>query len=313
DFFILCSSISVVTAPLGQAAYCAANAFMDHFAYYRTLKRREFTVSINWDDWREVGMAAEAVRKLSPPRDGSGYGDTSGLLANDPLKDAISPREGIEIFRRVLGGNGWPQVVVSTTDLQLRLERDRRPGNKDPNREAGARETGGSTPKHARPELSTEYAAPGTGIEKRLAPIWENLLGIGQVGIYDDFFELGGDSLKAVNFSTHIHKELNTEVPISEFFNRPNIKELAQYIEENSGTSQFYAIQPVEKKEYYPLSPAQRRLYILNRLEEANVAYNLSGVGVLRLEPGIERMEKALWKLLQKHESLRTSFHIIYG
>jgi polyketide synthase PksJ len=245
---------------------------------------------------------------------GSGYGDTSRLLANDPLKDAISPQEGIEIFRRVLGSNGWPQVVVSTTDLRLRVKKTRRPGKKESQSEAEARKTGGSTPKQARPELSTEYVAPRTEIERRLAPIWENLLGIQQVGIYDDFFELGGDSLKAVNFGAHIHKELNTEVPISEFFNRPNIKELAEYIQENSEIKQFYAIQPVEQKEYYPLSSAQERLFVLSQLEENNTAYNLPDMIVMDApQLDVEKMEKVFLKQIRRHESLRTSFEMIHG
>jgi len=243
----------------------------------------------------------------------SGYGETPGVLANDPLIDAISPQEGIEVFRRVLASKGWPQLAVSTIDLlaRLRRERERIKGRSD--KKAGIPEVSRSNRKHARPELSTEYIAPQTEVEKKLAPIWEDLLGLEQVGIYDDFFELGGDSLKAVNFTNRIHKELNIEISISEFFAHLNIKELAGYIEKDNETSQFFAISPVEKKEYYPLSSIQQRLYILKQLEEENVAYNLPNVAILEFQPDIEKMKRAFFNLIQRHESLRTSFAIIQG
>ncbi|MGD2088417.1 MAG: amino acid adenylation domain-containing protein [Candidatus Aminicenantes bacterium] len=239
--------------------------------------------------------------------------DTSRSLVNDPLRDAISPQEGIEVFHRVLASHGWPQLIVSTVDLKERLNRDWERVKGRAVKHAKAWKTGRSTIKHARPELSTEYTPPQNEIERELVPIWQELLGLEQVGIHDDFFELGGDSLKAVNFSNRIYKELDTEVPISEFFNRPTIEKLAEYIGQYGKVSVFSRIQPAEKKEYYPLSPAQRRLYILNRLEEVNVAYNLSGVSVMIFKPDIERMEKIIWQLLQRHESLRTSFPVIHG
>jgi amino acid adenylation domain-containing protein len=243
----------------------------------------------------------------------SGSGDTSRSLVNDPLRDAISPQEGIEVFRRALASNGRPQLIVSTVDLKERMNRDWERIKGRAIKDAKDRQSSGSTIKHARPELSTEYISPQNEIERELAPIWQELLGLEQVGIHDDFFELGGDSLKAVNFSNRIYKELDTEVPISEFFNRPTIEKLAEYIGQYGKVSGFSRVQPAEKKEYYPLSPVQRRLYILNRLEEVNVAYNLSGVSVMKFKPDTERMEKIIWQLLQRHESLRTSFPVIHG
>lgn len=59
DFMVLCSSVSSVAAGIGQVDYCAANAFLDAYAHYRTAQNGSFTVSINWDAWQQVGMAAE--------------------------------------------------------------------------------------------------------------------------------------------------------------------------------------------------------------------------------------------------------------
>jgi len=230
---------------------------------------------------------------------------------SDLLKDAISPMEGVDVFTRILGGDGLSQVVVSTRDLTARIEKARTVLGDEKRVGADSQKRDTSIPKHARPELSTDYIAPGTRVEKMLAPIWEELLGIEQVGIYDDFFELGGDSLKAVNFGGRIQQELGTEVPISEFFTRPNIKLLAEYIAKIGEISTFYFIEPAETKEYYPLSPAQKRLYIQQQIEPGSTVYNIPTVRILEGDIDMGRVEDTFAKLIKRHESLRTSFEIV--
>jgi len=245
--------------------------------------------------------------------EGTSYKRQPEAPANDPLKDAISPQEGIEVFLRVIAKKTYPQVVVSTYHLPTRLEIGRKSEEKEDNETSDSNKQGTSVIKEARPELSSEYIAPESNIQKQLSVIWQDLLGIEKIGIYDDFFELGGDSLKAVNFGARIHKELKVEVPITEFFNRPTIKELVGYIEQNSEISEFHALAPAEKKEYYPLSPSQRRLYILNRLEGKHVAYNLPDIAVLKVPIEFDRLQDVFLKLIDRHESLRTSFAMIQG
>ncbi|MCI0527215.1 MAG: SDR family NAD(P)-dependent oxidoreductase, partial [Nitrospira sp.] len=69
DFLALCSSLSSIMGVMGRVDYTAANAFLDAFAHYNTLRGGAYTVSINWDAWREVGMAADAFEKLAGSRD----------------------------------------------------------------------------------------------------------------------------------------------------------------------------------------------------------------------------------------------------
>jgi amino acid adenylation domain-containing protein len=301
DFFMLCSSLSAVAAPLGQVAYSAANAFLDSFAFYKADKENTFTVSVNWDAWQEVGMAVAAVEQVSQSQNSD---------VPDLLKDAIAPAEGIDIFRRVLGAEALPRVVISTTDLFARMERDIFPGKQI----EGTIDTGSrSTPKHARPELGSQYAPPETDIEKTLVTIWEELLGIEPVGIHDDFFELGGDSLKAITFGGRIHKELDTRIPVAEFFHSPTIKELAKYITETGEKSRFDSIKPVEKKQYYSLSSVQKRMYIVQQIQTRSKSYNMSTAVVLEGEIDHERLKRSFTQLIKRHESLRTSFIMLEG
>lgn len=161
-------------------------------------------------------------------------------------------------------------------------------------------------------ECMGEYAAPTNGIEAKLAEVWRDILQTDRIGINDSFFELGGDSLRLVTVISRIHKEFNVEVPISEIYKYPTIKELGEYL--SSADKSFYSqIMPVKERDYYPMSSAQKRLFILMQFEEGSTAYNMPGV--LRVEGKLDlrRLEKAFEKLIQRHEALRTSFEMMDG
>ncbi len=157
-----------------------------------------------------------------------------------------------------------------------------------------------------------EYFAPESEIEEKLVSIWQEVLGIEKVGVNDNFFELGGHSLKAINISAKINKELNVSVPLREMFKVPTIKGLAHYVE---GTKQsiYSRIEPIEGKEYYELSSAQKRIYTLQQFEENNISYNMPMVMTLEGELDKAKLEYAFSKLIQRHEALRTSFELVDG
>ena len=227
------------------------------------------------------------------------------------LQDGISSAEGVEIFRRILAGGSLPHVVVSTGDLFERIKRSGITPRLIGLAEQAAATSSGAL--HSRPELSTAYVPPDTKTEKTLAAIWQEMLGIDKVGTVDDFFELGGDSLKAIAFGGRIHKETDTEVPITEFFNRPTIKELAEFIEDSSDSSILHTIENVEEKEYYPMSAGQRRLYVLQELHKESIGYNIPTVFKVVGNIDRERFEASIGGLIRRHESFRTSFEIAAG
>jgi NAD(P)-dependent dehydrogenase (short-subunit alcohol dehydrogenase family)/acyl carrier protein len=230
--------------------------------------------------------------------------------AQDYLKDALTPDEGVEAFRRILTLD-LPQVLVSVSDFAQRARESGRL-NADAAQAAGTAAAAGQdlSAAHPRPDLSTPYEPPDTHTRQIVAAIWQELLGIGGIGIHDDFFELGGDSLKALTINARIHKELNVEVPVAEFFNSPTVAGLAGYID-NAGKSGFAAIEPVEEKEFYPLSSAQKRLYVLCRMNPDSIFYNLPHIMELEGALDAERLEYALDALIKRHESLRTAFQVI--
>ncbi len=165
-----------------------------------------------------------------------------------------------------------------------------------------------------KPEFSSieEFVAPKSELEERIALIWADNLGVDRVGIHDNFFNLGGHSLKAVSLLARIKKELEVEIPLKELFSRPTVEGIANYIREAS-RSEHIAIEPVEKQDYYPLSPAQRRIYIINEIEGPNTVYNLPGTMLIEGKLDLNRFEKTFNALIKRHESLRTSFTTING
>ncbi|UCH95245.1 MAG: amino acid adenylation domain-containing protein, partial [Candidatus Aminicenantes bacterium] len=162
------------------------------------------------------------------------------------------------------------------------------------------------------------YAAPQNEIEDKLAAIWQEVLGLDrEIGIDDNFFELGGHSLKATILIAKILKILNIRVPLAEIFQTPDIRGIARYIMETGTTAakpvRYHRLGPYEEKDYYPLSSAQKRLYVLDRLVLSNTVYNLPMVVVLEGKPDRQRVEEAFHKLIQRHESFRTSFVMANG
>jgi amino acid adenylation domain-containing protein len=172
----------------------------------------------------------------------------------------------------------------------------------------------GKLDKKALPDPSTggiasgvEYKAPVTGIERGLAAIWEEVLGRTGIGLEDNFFALGGHSLKATRLVSHIYKHFHVKLPLEDIFAQPLLREQALLLAQ-SPLTQFLSLAPAPEQESYPLSSAQKRLWVLSQLDQASLAYHMPAT--LRLEGPLEAaaLEAAFRALIGRHESLRTVF-----
>lgn len=159
--------------------------------------------------------------------------------------------------------------------------------------------------------LGMEYLAPRTELEEKLSRIWTENLGVERVGINDNYFELGGDSLDAVNIIAKIHKEFNVELTLKDLFETSTVKILAQKIQ-NSNKSEYQEIKLVENKEYYELSSAQKRMYILNEIGKTT-NYNMPIAIMVKGNLNIDKLEQVFMTIIERHESFRTSFQVIDG
>jgi len=211
DFCLLYSSLASVLGGVGYAAYSAANNFMDASARKHNQQGSTCWISVNWDAWQA---------------------DQAQLGKNtfkNPLADlAMTPEEGMEALWHILYSQHYGgQIVVSTANLQARINRwikleaiknEMPGGSKAP------------TTLHARPALLSTYAAPRNQTEQTLVSIWQELLGIEQIGIYDNFFELGGHSLLATQVASRVRSNFQRDVPIQKLFEIQTIAQLAEYL-----------------------------------------------------------------------------------
>ncbi|UCH94576.1 MAG: SDR family oxidoreductase [Candidatus Aminicenantes bacterium] len=293
DFCSLTSSISSVLGGLGHVVYSAANIFMDAYVHKHNRVNKVRWTSINWEIWqfRKKKVLTATV------------GETLEKLA-------LTPEQGIEAFLRVLA---WPeasQVLNSSGDLHTRLQQWVQREHQE------EEEENDSMPEDSawlnnRPDLSTQYVPPANELEQRLAETWKSFFGIQNVGRDDDFFELGGDSLKAMIVASIIHKKFNVKVSVTNIFTAPTIKELAEYINDRAQKIKYSSIEPAEKREYYPQSSTQKRLFFLGHFEDIGTSYNMPYILKIQGKMETERYEKTFNALIARHEALRTSFEIV--
>jgi len=246
DFLVLCSSQSSILSEFGQVDYCAANAFLDVYANYRVSQSDEFTVSINWDTWQEVGMAVETTLP-----------EQLKLQREEEIKKGILPQEGAEAFNRILL-SGLPRVVVSTQDFQQVIEQNNSFNyvDQDLSLLSETSKTNSAQFRHPRPNLANAYVAPRNEVEQTLADIWQQFLGIEKVGIHDNFFELAGDSIITIQIVAKAN-QLGLKLTSQQMFLHQTIAELviaANLNETKQDDSEDGEVYLTQQREYQPLS-----------------------------------------------------------
>ncbi|MCP4156226.1 MAG: non-ribosomal peptide synthetase, partial [bacterium] len=176
----------------------------------------------------------------------------------------------------------------------------------------------GKIDKKALPAPETEsqapYTAPRNQREEEIVQMWEEILGEKKekIGVDRNFFQLGGHSLSATGLIVRIHKRYGIKIPIGEIFKTPTIRGISQYME-NAGHTLYATLEPVEEKEYYPLSAAQKRLYFFAQWEKGNITYNGLKVFLLEGKLNTAKMEETFKQLIKRQESLRTTFEMVAG
>lgn len=161
-------------------------------------------------------------------------------------------------------------------------------------------------------KIEEEYVPPQNDIERKLQLICQDILSYDKISMTDDFFMLGGHSLKAAILVSRIHKEFNVELSISDIFVHTKIRELSEKIIQ-SKQSIFSSIQPVGIKKYYVASSAQKRMYLLNLIKNEDISYNMPFMMMVEGNLNIAKVEDSIIELINRHEALRTSFEFIDG
>lgn len=166
--------------------------------------------------------------------------------------------------------------------------------------------------------MAKAFVAPANETEARLAAIWSELLGLQWVGVEDNFFESGGHSLNAAVLLAAVKEEFRTPVSLRHFFAAPTIREVAQRIAEareqgEAAKGEFRIDLAPAELEVYPSTPAQKRIFIIDRFKGVGTSYHIPAAVMFEGHVDRERLEAAFRRLLERHESLRTSFHMRDG
>ncbi len=157
-----------------------------------------------------------------------------------------------------------------------------------------------------------EYIAPTNEIENTLVSIWEKVLDRTEIGIIDNFFQVGGQSLKATQVVSRIYKDLKVKVELNELFSNTTIQELAVLVKSKKAVENTM-IEALPQLPTYPLSFAQKRLWIIDQFTEAKTIYNVPNVYEFEGSLDFQKFSNSFSQLIGRHESLRTAFKIVDG
>jgi amino acid adenylation domain-containing protein len=266
-----------------------------------------YTIDINWSDtdvacydvvFKQSAIAFPIVQKSFQQKPWNEY-------ANNPQQGKLS-RQLIPQLRSFLQEN-LPDYMIPSAFM--RMKAFPLTSNGKVNRCALP------TPDTSR-HLEGDLVAPRDRIEEVLAQIWLQVLGVERLGVYDNFFELGGHSLLATQVISHIRDTLKVELPLRRLFESPTIAGLAAGIRESRETEpgrKAPPILPVSRDRKLPLSFAQQRLWLLDRLQLGDISYNSSATVRLVGSLNIGAMERSFNEIVRRHEVLRTNFYTIDG
>ncbi len=264
DFVALYSSLSAILGGLGYVGYATANLFMDFFA--ERMNREPGGTpwrSIDWDSWHQ----SDAGRQ-------GGLGTTLTELA-------MTPDEGFTMLRRLLALDEPRPVVVSTGALEPRLAqwvelRALRAAAVD-SREPGK--------PRARPTAG--QLAAGEAMEDRVAAVWQRVLGVGELGYDQNFFDLGGNSLLGMQLVAELGRELGAEIEPVALFESPTVAAMARYLSPEPAVEE----------------PPKRR----RRRRAATESSDIAVIGMHGRFPGAGSIDE-LWRHLRAGRELITRF-----
>ncbi|HWM28120.1 MAG TPA: SDR family NAD(P)-dependent oxidoreductase, partial [Woeseiaceae bacterium] len=201
DFCLLVSSLTSVLGGVGHAAYASSNAYMDAFARRHNRSQRVPWISVNFDLWRFHDRTAVD----------SGFGRTVQDLGH-------TPEEAAGAMEASLAARSASQLLVSTGNLAARISQ-------------WITLESLSTPSQPS-DVHAYDDAPADDIERRVARIWQDALGVDAVGSHESFAELGGHSLLAIRIVAELRRAFQIDLPIKAIFDTPTVAALSSHIKE---------------------------------------------------------------------------------
>jgi amino acid adenylation domain-containing protein len=207
DFCLLNTPLMALAGCAGSLTLSAATAFIDGFAAYHNRLSGDNWISASWGGWMRGGEGNAPVQAQARVE-----------------QFAMSAGDSAELFERVVAAAPCGQIVISPCDLEASLRLF-------DGGEADA-DADGRASLHPRPRLEAEYAAPTNEVERAIADVWQEVLGVEQVGLNDSFFQLGGHSLLAIQVISRLREGFGVALPLRVFFESATLGELADKVGE---------------------------------------------------------------------------------
>ncbi|HEX3044250.1 MAG TPA: SDR family NAD(P)-dependent oxidoreductase [Bacillota bacterium] len=303
DFIVLFSSIATLLIGAGQGDYTAANTYLDSFSAYRN-RLGQKTLAINWPAWKETGMAFD-------------YNTNQ-----DSIFKALGTARGIECFAEVLN-RSLTKVVIAAVNYpdpraQLLLEAPSlfRVSEAVKSalmnwRQQSQRQTAVKPQKNYELRILGKEDGTYTETETILARIWGEALGIHEINIYDNFHDLGGDSIVAIQIINRLNEDWPRKSHIGELFEHGNIATFAGFldsqVQEPKGTEARQPSVSENEAAEYDLSDLQQSIWLIQNSYPEMTGYNL-WIGFPVDVPDLNQLKMALEYLIQRQAVLRTIF-----
>ncbi|HEX3048372.1 MAG TPA: SDR family NAD(P)-dependent oxidoreductase [Bacillota bacterium] len=304
DFLVLFSSVATLLAGGGQGDYTAANAYLDSFAAYRG-KQEKKTLTINWPTWKETGMAVD-------------YGVTQ-----DSIFKALGTARAIACFTEVLNSS-LSKAIIGALNY-------RSPGmqilNEAPQslyrvseeiktsaanwRQHRLRPVAAKSPGDFEVRILGKQDGTYTETETKLARLWGEVLGVHEINIYDNFYELGGDSILAIQIINRLNEDLSRKSHIGDLFEHGTILAFASFldgqVQNQNGNQEPQISLSVGEAAEYDLSDLQQGIWLIQSSYPEMTGYNIP-IGFQVNAPDLNQLKMALELLIKRQAVLRTIF-----
>lgn len=307
DFTMVISSLSAIIGGIGMTGYAAMNQYVDTFVSRENAKQSATKwIGINYPYLNKLQNQENQISETVSEQENDRLKFEMLLAQNDATGNTtINNEESIGLFQRLFSKyNHQHQIAICPVDFPALIEKLQNPSIAQEEETTAEVETN-----RQRPLVDVPYVAPVTELEIKLAKIWEDVFGF-EVGLEDDFFQLGGDSLGVIRLVSNIQKEFKIAIEVKKVFKNTSFKNQLNLLK-NGAESNVISIEKAPVKEYYPQSEVQQGFFILHQMNPELLSYNNLGIIELQGTVAIERYENIFKQLIETHDILRTSFHII--
>lgn len=309
DFFVLFSSMTSVTGGVGQGDYTAANAYLNSFAQFRN-KSGKRTISINWPGWKETGMAVEK----NASDDNFSFRSLTNSKALSIFEDALKCDKAV-IYT---GELNIPYISSVADSLPIKLSGKIKASiNKyllDKSKSKYEAEVKNTNTQAVKNGIASNNSS--NSLENKLALIWGSVLGIKEIDVYENFHDMGGDSILATQLLKEIDKEFPEVISISDIFTYPSVSQLSEFISGKLGHEAINPENPVKEDTKFELSQKDTTKVELLPVQRCFFSKNFSNMNHWNesvpffVKDGVDEniMRKVILKVMHKYDSLRLVF-----